>query len=65
MPTTTTRAKGRCTSEPALVEVTRRRIYVETLQSVLPNIRSEIIVDEQTRHILPLLHLDSDKGERS
>lgn len=45
-------------------EVTRRRIYVETLQEVLPNVRSEIIVDEQTRHILPLLHLDSENGVR-
>jgi membrane protease subunit HflK len=40
-------------------EVTRRRIYIETLQEVLPNIRSKIIVDEQTRSILPLLNLDS------
>jgi modulator of FtsH protease HflK len=45
-------------------EVTRRRIYVETLQEVLPNIHSEIIVDERTRQILPLLRLDSEKGER-
>jgi modulator of FtsH protease HflK len=43
-------------------EVTRRRIYIETLQDVMPSIRSKIIVDEQTRHILPLLHLDSEKG---
>ena len=28
-------------------EVTRRRIYIETLQDVLPGIRSKIIVDEQ------------------
>jgi modulator of FtsH protease HflK len=44
--------------------VTRRRIYLETLQDVLPGIRSKIIVDEQTRSILPLLNLDSQKGER-
>jgi len=44
--------------------VTRRRIYIETLQDVLPAIRSKIIVDEQTRSILPLLNLDSHKGER-
>ena len=42
-------------------EVTRRRIYIETLQEVMPNIRSKIIVDEQTRSILPLLNLDSQK----
>ncbi|MEO4045372.1 FtsH protease activity modulator HflK [Hoeflea sp. CAU 1731] len=39
-------------------EVTRRRIYVETLQDVLPGLRSKIIVDETTRNILPLLNLD-------
>ena len=43
-------------------EVTRRRIYIETLQEIMPNIRSKIIVDEQTRSILPLLNLDSQRG---
>jgi membrane protease subunit HflK len=45
-------------------EVTRRRIYVETLQDVLPGISSKIIIDEQSRSILPLLNLDSGKGDR-
>lgn len=45
-------------------EVTRRRIYIETLQDVMPGIRSKIIVDEQTRSILPLLNLDSQKAEK-
>jgi membrane protease subunit HflK len=45
-------------------EVTRRRIYIETLQDVMPGIRSKIIVDEQTRSILPLLNLDSQRGEK-
>jgi len=45
-------------------EVTRRRIYIETLQDVMPGIRSKIIVDEQTRSILPLLNLDARKDER-
>jgi len=45
-------------------EVTRRRIYIETLQDVMPGIRSKIIVDEQTRGILPLLNLDAQKGDR-
>jgi membrane protease subunit HflK len=43
-------------------EVTRRRIYIETLQDVLPGIRSKIIIDEQTRSILPLLNLDNQKA---
>ena len=45
-------------------EVTRRRIYIETLQEIMPGIRSKIIVDEQTRGILPFLDLDSQKGDR-
>jgi membrane protease subunit HflK len=45
-------------------EVTRRRIYIETLQDVMPDIRSKIIVDEQTRSILPLLNLDSQKEDQ-
>jgi len=45
-------------------EVTRRRIYIETLQEVLPGIRSKIIVDEQSQGILPLLNLDAPKGEQ-
>jgi len=43
-------------------EVTRRRIYIETLQDVLPGIRSKIIVDEQAPSVLPLLNLDSQRG---
>ena len=45
-------------------EVTRRRIYIETLQEVMPGIRSKIVVDERTQGILPLLNLDSKKGEQ-
>ena len=45
-------------------EVTRRRIYIETLQDVMPGIRSKIIVDEETTGILPLLNLDSRNGDR-
>ena len=45
-------------------EVTRRRIYIETLQDVMPGIRSKIIVDEQTHGILPLLNLDAQKGDQ-
>ena len=45
-------------------EVTRRRIYIETLQDVMPSIRSKIIVDEQMQGILPLLNLDAEKGNQ-
>ncbi len=43
-------------------EVTRRRIYIETLQDVMPGIRSKIVIDEQSRSILPLLNLQGNKG---
>lgn len=45
-------------------EVTRRRIYIETLQEILPGIRSKIIVDDQMRGILPLLNLDANKDAK-
>ena len=46
-------------------QVTRRRIYVETMQAVMPGIRSKIIVDGQTGNILPLLNLGTANGDRS
>lgn len=45
-------------------EVTRRRIYIETLQDIMPAIRSKVIVDDQTRNILPLLNLNVQKDNR-
>jgi len=45
-------------------EVTRRRIYIETMQEVLPKIRSKIIIDQQTSNILPWLDLNASQGER-
>lgn len=45
-------------------EVTRRRIYIETLQEALPGIRSKIIIDDQTRSILPFLNLGPQKEEQ-
>jgi len=38
-------------------EVTRRRIYLETLQEALPGIRAKIIIDEKANSILPFLNL--------
>jgi membrane protease subunit HflK len=43
-------------------EVTRRRIYIETLQEVMPGIRSKIILDEQTSNLLPLLNVGGQIG---
>ncbi len=38
-------------------DVTRRRIYLETLHEVMPLLRSKIIIDDEARQILPLLQL--------
>ena len=38
-------------------EVTRRRIYIETLQEVLPGLDSKIIMDDEAQQVLPLLPL--------
>lgn len=43
-------------------EVTKRRIYIETMQAVLPGIRSKIIIDERANSVLPLLNLDGNTG---
>ena len=45
-------------------EVTRRRIYIETLQSILPKIRQKIIIDDDVGSLLPLLNLDSSTEPR-
>src|SRR5260221_13791967 len=42
-------------------EDTRRRIYIETLQDVMPSVRSKIIVDERMRSVLPFLNFDYQK----
>lgn len=40
-------------------EVTMRRIYIETLQEVLPQVRSKVIVDQSSTGVLPLLNLNT------
>jgi len=39
-------------------EVTRRRIYLETMNAILPRIKRKIIVDSSLKGVLPLLQLD-------
>jgi len=45
-------------------EVTRRRIYLETLQTVMPMLENKIIIDEETKHLLPLLQLNPGGTQR-
>lgn len=42
-------------------EVTRRRLYLETLQGLLPEMKEKILIDESQKGILPFLNL-SEKG---
>ncbi len=43
-------------------EVTRRRMYVETMKRVLPGLQAKVILDEKARGLLPLLNLDTKQG---
>jgi len=48
-------------------EVTRRRIYLETMGVVLPQVQRKVVVDDAIRGVLPLLNLDgrgATGGER-
>jgi len=39
-------------------EVTRRRIYLETMQDVLPKVEKKIVLDSDLKGVLPLLSLE-------
>lgn len=43
-------------------EVTRRRIYLETLADVIPKSGTKIITDDQGNNVLPLLQMQLDKS---
>lgn len=46
-------------------EVTKQRIYIETMQEVVPTLGKKVILDEGTSQILPLLQLTpQDSGAR-
>jgi len=40
--------------------VTRKRLYLETLNDILPRIKKKVIVDERLRNVLPLLNLGEE-----
>jgi membrane protease subunit HflK len=42
-------------------EITKRRIYLETLGEVLPNLGKKVIIDESGTQALPLLQLGDSK----
>ena len=39
-------------------EVTRKRIYLETLKEILPRVGRKVVVDDEVRGVLPLLNLE-------
>jgi membrane protease subunit HflK len=43
-------------------EVTKRRIYIETMQEIVPKLGKKIIIDEQANQILPLLQLTPESA---
>jgi modulator of FtsH protease HflK len=43
-------------------EVTRQRLYLETMQEVLPQLGRKIILDEDASQILPLLQLETGQN---
>ena len=47
-------------------EVTKQRIYIETMRNVVPVLGRKIIIDDQASQILPLLQLstESERGSR-
>ena len=43
-------------------EVTRRRIYLETMREILPKVGKKVVVDDDVRGMLPLLNLEGSSA---
>lgn len=44
-------------------DVTRRRIYLETMSAVLPRVERKIIMDSKEKGVLPFLNLNQQEGK--
>jgi len=44
-------------------EVTRKRLYLETMGTLVPKLGKKVIVDDKARGVLPLLQLDGTAKE--
>ncbi len=44
-------------------DVTRRRLYLETMQQLYPQFKDKVVMDEAGKNVLPLLKLDSMREE--
>ncbi len=47
----------------AAKDITRKRLYIETMRNVLPNLNRKIVIDSKTKGILPLLNLNQEEGK--
>jgi membrane protease subunit HflK len=45
-------------------EVTRRRIYLETMEAVYPNVKQKVLLDSNLDGLLPLLQLQGAGGDK-
>jgi membrane protease subunit HflK len=45
-------------------DVTKRRLYLETLKDLLPKLGDKYIIDADQNNVLPLLNLGKQKGEK-
>ncbi|HSJ04468.1 MAG TPA: FtsH protease activity modulator HflK [Verrucomicrobium sp.] len=52
-----TRFKALLTQYEKAPEVTRQRLYLETMAEVIPQLGGKIILDEEAKQFLPLMHL--------
>jgi membrane protease subunit HflK len=43
-------------------EVTKRRIYIETMREIVPKLGKKVILDDKASQVLPLLQLSPDVG---
>ena len=43
-------------------EVTKRRLYLETMMDVVPQMGKKVILDEEAQQILPFLQLQTAQG---
>jgi membrane protease subunit HflK len=65
------RAKGNAARFTALYteyakakDVTKRRLYLETLKDLLPKLGDKYIIDSDQKNVLPLLNLGKQRGEK-
>lgn len=42
-------------------EVTKKRIYLETMERIIPKLANKVIIDEKGNNVLPLLNLEQQK----